>query len=67
MPQTPQAKYQAKKQKEWRDAGLCVYCGAESGGKRRCPTCTTKQAEYMAKRRANAKQKQAQEQSRHGA
>lgn len=56
MPQTPQAKYMAGKQKKWKDAGLCVYCGAESDGKRRCPTCTKKQAEYMARRRAAAKQ-----------
>ena len=59
---SPQAKYMAKKQKAWRDAGLCVYCGSESGGKRRCPACTEKMRVYMAARR-NADKKAEKQQA----
>ena len=45
---TRQAKYMARRRQTWQAAGLCAYCGKDSDGQRRCPTCKDKHTRYMA-------------------
>ena len=42
----------AKRRSERREAGVCVECGAPSGGKRRCAECTESLRLYRAGLRA---------------
>ena len=53
--QSKQARYMARKRKEWKEAGLCVNDGNETGGQRRCRKCTEAMTVYMARRRADTK------------
>ena len=53
--QSKQARYMARKRKEWKEAGLCVKDGNETGGQRLCRKCTEAMTIYMARRRADAK------------
>lgn len=50
---TRQARYMARRRRQWKAAGLCQVCGKEPApGKVRGPKCTALQAKYMARRRA---------------
>ena len=51
---TRQGRYMARKRQEWKAAGLCVYCGQDSGGKRRCSRCRESLRKNQAARRLRA-------------